>query len=263
MGFWLAYAGVGLGGAARRTSATRRRCCSTPPVVLASLLVPALALAGFAWTRRWALRPVLPRSAARRRAGPGRRLPRGHAAARRSAAVHLQLRVHASVPAHHLQGRAAGGARRCLPGAAPPRRGEGWRRRGARAARPASRAAAAAACAVALLALAAWPLTAAPPSRSCSPGSEIPRRVDGRGARPRSRAAAQHPRRRLPGQLFGYYRWGGTVDPILPALADRPVAVRFLVTVRGPRARRPALDGRRAGAAGAARCPASCARCCG
>ena len=30
----------------------------------------------------------------------------------------------------------------------------------------------------------------------------------------------------LPGQLFGFYRWGGTVDPILPALSSRPVAER-------------------------------------
>ena len=33
----------------------------------------------------------------------------------------------------------------------------------------------------------------------------------------------------LPGQLFAFYRWGGTVDPILPALTDRPVAVRHAV----------------------------------
>ena len=33
----------------------------------------------------------------------------------------------------------------------------------------------------------------------------------------------------LPGQLFGFYDWGGTYDPILPALTDRPVAVRFIV----------------------------------
>ena len=33
----------------------------------------------------------------------------------------------------------------------------------------------------------------------------------------------------LPGQLYGYYRWGGTIDAILPALAERPVAVRYAV----------------------------------
>jgi hypothetical protein len=33
----------------------------------------------------------------------------------------------------------------------------------------------------------------------------------------------------LPGQLYAYYDWGGTVDAILPALTDRPVAVRYAV----------------------------------
>jgi hypothetical protein len=33
----------------------------------------------------------------------------------------------------------------------------------------------------------------------------------------------------LPGQLYAYYDWGGTVDAVLPALTDRPVAVRYAV----------------------------------
>ena len=31
----------------------------------------------------------------------------------------------------------------------------------------------------------------------------------------------------LPGQIFAFYRWGGTVDAILPRLTGRPVAVRY------------------------------------
>ncbi len=31
----------------------------------------------------------------------------------------------------------------------------------------------------------------------------------------------------LPGQIFDFYRWGGTVDPILPRLTNKPVAVRY------------------------------------
>ncbi|MEO8967413.1 MAG: alpha-(1-_3)-arabinofuranosyltransferase family protein [Solirubrobacteraceae bacterium] len=31
----------------------------------------------------------------------------------------------------------------------------------------------------------------------------------------------------LPGQIFAYYRWGGTLDAILPRLTTRPVAVRY------------------------------------
>ena len=33
----------------------------------------------------------------------------------------------------------------------------------------------------------------------------------------------------LPGQLYAYYDWGGTIDPILPVLADNPVATRNAV----------------------------------
>ena len=33
----------------------------------------------------------------------------------------------------------------------------------------------------------------------------------------------------LPGQLYAYYDWGGTIDPILPVLADTPVATRNAV----------------------------------
>lgn len=31
----------------------------------------------------------------------------------------------------------------------------------------------------------------------------------------------------LPGQIFAYYRWGGTIDALLPRLTSKPVAVRY------------------------------------
>ena len=51
----------------------------------------------------------------------------------------------------------------------------------------------------------------------------------------------------LPGQLFAFYDWGGTYDPILPALTDRPVADALHRALRRPARRRPAVDDRRAG----------------
>ena len=33
----------------------------------------------------------------------------------------------------------------------------------------------------------------------------------------------------LPGELFGYYRWGDTMDPIGPALSKRPLLIREIV----------------------------------
>ncbi|HKP21046.1 MAG TPA: alpha-(1-_3)-arabinofuranosyltransferase family protein, partial [Thermoleophilaceae bacterium] len=40
----------------------------------------------------------------------------------------------------------------------------------------------------------------------------------------------------LPGQIFAYYRWGGTIDAILPRLTERPVAVRFETPYSDPHA---------------------------
>ena len=66
-------------------------------------------------------------------------------------------------------------------------------------------------------------------------------------ARPRRRARAGDGRAVvLPGQLYAYYDWGGTIDPILPTLADKPVAVRNAVAYARPARHRPAVDGRRA-----------------
>ncbi len=49
---------------------------------------------------------------------------------------------------------------------------------------------------------------------------------------------AQPPRTRtmvLPGELFGWYRWGGTMDPVGPALSRRPLAIREIVPYADPR----------------------------
>ena len=39
----------------------------------------------------------------------------------------------------------------------------------------------------------------------------------------------------LPGEMFGWYRWGGTMDPVGPGLRREPLAVRELVPYAGPR----------------------------
>ena len=77
------------------------------------------------------------------------------------------------------------------------------------------------------MALAAWPLaTGLAPERQLafsvpSWWHQAAREVDRMPAGERAMV--------LPGALFAYYDWGGTVDPILPALADRPVAERMIV----------------------------------
>ena len=127
----------------------------------------------------------------------------------------------AAVPAHDLQGGAAGRAR--AGGASAARRGVAARAGSGPAAAPSRGAAGAVA---ALLAVAAWPLVA---RRGIGARSWVqdPGRLDAGRRRP-DRARPLNSRAMvLPGQLFAFYRWGGTIDPILPALTDRPVAIRY------------------------------------
>jgi Alpha-(1->3)-arabinofuranosyltransferase len=109
--------------------------------------------------------------------------------------------------------------------------GEAWRRvvhRAGGSGGAFSRAALAAG-GVALLALACWPLVTGEAIDSSIAYDRVPRAWKD-AARdldlelPRSSRAIV-----LPGQVFPYYRWGGTQDPILPALSERPVAVRYVV----------------------------------
>ena len=103
-----------------------------------------------------------------------------------------------------------------------------WTRVGAGVrARPAAWRAAAVAGAAGLAALAAWPLvsgrapSASSPSRVPSYWRALARDLDRRGDD--TRALVE------PGQRFAYYRWGGTIDAILPALTKHPVATRWIV----------------------------------
>ncbi len=58
MSFWLSYVGIGFAGHGRsRTSTTRARCCSRRRSWWPRLLLPAVALGGFVWTRRWRYGP--------------------------------------------------------------------------------------------------------------------------------------------------------------------------------------------------------------
>ena len=165
-----------------------------------------------------ALRALLPRAGARRPARDVRRLPGGRAAAPRGD-LHLQPRAGGPLPAHDLQGGAArrrsgsrasarspcrrcGGACASLPS---PSARRSWRSRAGRW-RAGSGSTASSACPTACRA--AWHDAARDLDRSL----------------PRGERAMV-----LPGQLFAFYDWGGTYDPILPALTDRPVAVRFIV----------------------------------
>ena len=57
LGYWTAYVGVGYGDRLHPFDESARTLLYSPGVVAASLLVPALALSGFVWTRAGAMAP--------------------------------------------------------------------------------------------------------------------------------------------------------------------------------------------------------------
>ena len=57
MGYWLSYLGAGFGPSPLPYFDASAEMLFSRPVVVASLLVPALALCGLVWTRRWAYAP--------------------------------------------------------------------------------------------------------------------------------------------------------------------------------------------------------------
>jgi arabinofuranan 3-O-arabinosyltransferase len=227
MGFWTSYVGVGFGGTLRPFQGSAPALLFLVPVVVASLVVPAAALGAFLHTRRWRYAPffllltfagLLVMSAGWPDGTPLRRAATG--AYYRVESIEF-LRTTYKAGALTALGLAA------LGGAAFD---AAWRRLGPQTVRRGAFAVATAG----VVALASWPLTTGraverqlafdlPPAwRSVAADLD---------ARPDSSRAMQ-----VPGQLFGYARWGGTIDPILPALTDHPVTTRWIVPFSDRRA---------------------------
>jgi arabinofuranan 3-O-arabinosyltransferase len=228
MGFWTSYVGVGFGGVLRPFQGSAPALLFLLPVVLAGLAVPALSLSGFVVTRRWRYAPfflvltlagVVIMSVGWPAGTPLRRAATG-------AYYHVQsiefLRTTYKAGALVALGLAA------LGGAAFD---AAWQRVGARVS---WRRMAVAGVAAGAVALAAWPLVSGralerqlafdlPPAWR-SVAADLDRR-------PTSSRAME-----LPGQLFAYASWGGTIDPILPALTDHPVTTRWIVPFSDRRA---------------------------
>ena len=223
MGFWLSYVGVGFAGRAIPYFDDAHTLLFSLPVVVAGLLVPALALGGFVWTRRWrygpfflglALVAVVVMVAGFPEGTPlrhGLNFAYNHAASLRF--------LRASYKAGPLLAIAIA----CLIGPAVE---QAARRVALRFGAARALGVSLAAGAVVLAAVAAWPLVG---------GVAQDRQVSFKSVPAAWRSAATGLDRELPansramvlpGQLFAFYRWGGTVDPILPALTDRPVAIR-------------------------------------
>ncbi|TMM02422.1 MAG: DUF3367 domain-containing protein [Actinobacteria bacterium] len=219
MGFWTSYIGVGFGGVLRPFASHGPPLLFDAPILTAGLAVPALALGGFAWTRRWRYGPfflalvlagVLVMSAG---------FPEGTPLRRALTGVYYHVQAVQFLRTTYKAGPLVALGLAVLGGGAF---GLAWSRWA-----PARARVALAAGALALAGAAAWPLTS---GRAPEPqlAFKVPaawrdaaRAVD--RLPPGDRALV------LPGELFAYYDWGGTIDPILPSLAHRPVAEHTLV----------------------------------
>ena len=223
MGFWVSYLGVDY----TRPLATwsdARMLLYSPALVSGMLVVPALALAGFVWTRRWRYGPfflalVLVSLLVMIAGFPdGTPLRRGLTFAyNHFASVRILRTAYKAGPLVAL-GIA------CLAGVAASC---AWQRLGALRSATAWRTALAGLVTV-LIVLAGWPLVTGRAQDEQVSWREIPPAWDAATADldrelPRSSRALV-----LPGDLFDFHTWGGTVDPLAPALSRRPVAERAL-----------------------------------
>jgi arabinofuranan 3-O-arabinosyltransferase len=234
MAYWTSYIGVGFYGVEHPFFTESGTMLFNPLVVGATLLLPALAVAGFIWTRGRRYAPfflmVLLVGAAIEVAGFPDGTPSRGAMEWIYRNVELLRFMRTTQKAAPLVAIGIAG----LLGLAAQ---FAWTRLASARehVREVGRLALAAALAGSI-ALAALPLVRGTaveeqltwkriPSAWAEVGSDLDR-----GLRPNTRALV------LPGQIFAYYNWGGTIDAILPRLTDRPVAVRYETPYSNPRA---------------------------
>jgi hypothetical protein len=228
MAYWTSYIGVGFYGANRPLFTEAGTLLFNPAVVAASLLLPALAIAGFVWSRRWRYGPflllvllvgVVIELAAFPSGTPSREAMEW--IYRNVPLVRFMRTTQKAAPlvaigVAGLLGLAAQVA---------------WMRHRARL----PRAALAGGLAV-LIVLAALPLVRGTAIEKQLTWKQIPSAWADAGA-DLDRDLAQNTRALvLPGQIFANYTWGGTTDAILPRVTDRPVAVRYETPYGDPRA---------------------------
>ena len=227
MGYWISYLGVGYGGELRPYFGDGGVLLFALPVVLAGLLVPALALTGFAWTRTDRYGPFALLLVIVGLLVMAAGFPEGTPLRRASNFTYNNF-----VPVQFLRTTYKAGPLVVIGLAVLA---------GLGAARVPRRAWLVPALVLPLVA--SWPLIRGRGvddqllwERIPAAWQDAAAHVDARGGR----AVV------LPGQLYAYYDWGGTIDPILPVLADTPGGDAQRRRLRRPARDRPAVDGRRA-----------------
>ena len=220
MGYWISYLGIGSYGEQVPYFENSSVLLFSEPVVVATLVVPGLALAGFAVARRWRYAPFMLALALLALFVMMAGFPEGSPLRRSLIKVYENVEAVQFLRTTYKAGPLLALALACLAGAGAAR---AWPRL-----RTVALRAAAVAGAVALLAANAWPLVTGRAVGEEVTWERIPaswqQAADGLDDDLPEGARALV----LPGQLFGYYRWGGTVDPILPALTDTPVSLRTI-----------------------------------
>ena len=222
MGYWLSYLGAGFGDRPLPYFDAGDQLLFSPPVVVASLLVPALAIAGLVRSRRWAYAPffllLLLTGLLVMTAG----FPEGTPFRRALTFTYNHVEGVQFLRTTYKAGPLVALAVACLAGAGAsavwPRLSQS---RPTRLLAPAA--------AAGLVAVAAWPLTT---GRALDPKftwDEIPDPWRQAAADVDARLGERDRGLVLPGQLYAFYDWGATVDPILPVLADEPVSSRTAV----------------------------------
>ncbi len=223
MGYWISYLGVGYGGRLRPLFGDGAVFLFAWPVVMAGLLVPAIVLSSFALVRRSRAAAFLLVLALCGLVAMVAGFPEGTPLRRA-----MNFNYNHVAPLQFLRTTYKAGPLLALAlaglGGLAAARAAPWLR-----ARGRALPAVALAGLAALAAVACWPLVRGQALDSQLTWDRIP---------PAWTAAADHVDATvgddgravvLPGQLYADYDWGGTVDAILPALADRPVAVRYAV----------------------------------
>ncbi len=220
MGYWISYLGIGSFGEQAPYFENSEALLFSEPVVVATLLVPALALGGFAVARRWRYAPFMLALALLALFVMMAGFPEGSPLRRSLIKVYENVEAVQFLRTTYKAGPLLALALACLAGAGAARM---WPRL-----RTLPLRAAAVIGAAALLAANGWPLVTGRAVGEEVTWERIPaswqEAADGLDGELREGTRALV----LPGQLFGYYRWGGTVDPILPALTDRPVSLRTI-----------------------------------
>ena len=218
MSFWLSYVGIGFNGRAIPYFDDQHTLLFSLPVVIATLLVPAAALGGFVWTRRWRYGPFFLGLALIAVLVMQAGYPDGTALRHGLTFAYNHFVSVRFLRASYKAAPLLAVSLACLAGVAA---GQAWWRLGVT-----WRRAIGLAVAAGVLALGAWPLVTGKAQDHQVSYKAIPAawraaaRDVNRGLPRNSRAMV------LPGDLFSFYTWGGTVDPILPALSKRSVAER-------------------------------------